>query len=121
MPQTVEHLAVLELLGVERGVVALTKADLVDDELLEMARNDVERFLAETPFAAAPVVVVSARDGRGLPELLDALAARRRRGRDRPRRGPGPPAGRPGLRPERDRHRGHRHALAGHRAAPATG
>ncbi len=74
MPQTVEHLAVIELLGVERGVVALTKADLVDDELLEMARNDVERFLAETPFAAAPVIVVSARDGRGLPELLDALA-----------------------------------------------
>jgi len=74
MPQTVEHLAVIELLGVQRGVVALTKADLVDGELLEMARADVERFLSETPYAAAPVVVVSARDGRGLPELLDALA-----------------------------------------------
>ncbi len=74
MPQTVEHLAVIELLGVERGVVALTKADLVDDELLELARADVERFLADTPFADAPIVVVSARDGRGLPELLEALA-----------------------------------------------
>ena len=75
MPQTVEHLAVIELLGVERGVVALTKADLVDDELLEFARADVEQFLAGTPYAGAPIVAVSARDGRGLPELLDALAA----------------------------------------------
>ena len=74
MPQTVEHLAVIELLGVERGVVALTKADLVDDELLELARADVVRFLADTPFADTPIVVVSARDGRGLPELLEALA-----------------------------------------------
>ena len=41
MPQTVEHLAIIELLGVQRGVVALTKADLVDDELLELAREDV--------------------------------------------------------------------------------
>ena len=49
MPQTVEHLAVIELLGVARGVVALTKTDLVDDELLEMAHADVERFLADTP------------------------------------------------------------------------
>ena len=42
MPQTVEHLAVIELLGVTEGVVALTKADLVDDELLELARADAE-------------------------------------------------------------------------------
>jgi selenocysteine-specific elongation factor len=75
MPQTVEHLAVIELLGVERGVVALTKADLVDDELLALARADVEQFLAGTPYAGTPIVAVSARDGRGLPELLAALAA----------------------------------------------
>ena len=73
MPQTVEHLAVIELLGVRHGVVALTKADLVDDELLELARADVVRLLSTTPFAAAPIVVVSAQDGRGLPELLAAL------------------------------------------------
>ena len=75
MPQTVEHLAVIELLGVARGVVALTKADLVDDELLELARADVAQFLAATPYAQSPIVTVSARDGRGLPELLEALAA----------------------------------------------
>jgi len=73
MPQTVEHLAILELLGVDRGVVALTKADLVDDELLEMARADVVAFLERTRFAGTPVVTVSARDGRGVPELLTAL------------------------------------------------
>ena len=74
MPQTVEHVAIIELLGVERGVVALTKADLVDDELLEMAAEDVREFLAQTPYAGCEVVTVSARDGRGTAELLAALS-----------------------------------------------
>ena len=73
MPQTVEHLAILELLGVPGGVVALTKADLVDDELLELAKDDVESFLAGTTYAGAPVVTVSSRDGRGIPQLIGAL------------------------------------------------
>jgi selenocysteine-specific elongation factor len=73
MPQTVEHLAIVELLGVRGGVVALTKADLVDDELLEMAEEDVRAFLEKTPFAGSEMVTVSARDGRGLDELLAAL------------------------------------------------
>ncbi len=74
MPQTVEHVAIIELLGVQRGVVALTKADLVDDELLEMAEDDVREFLAHTPYAGCEVVTVSARDGRGTAELLAALS-----------------------------------------------
>jgi selenocysteine-specific elongation factor len=69
-PQTHEHLAILRLLGVERGVVALTKADLVDDETLELARLEAEELLPGTP-----VVAVSARTGRGLDELRAALAA----------------------------------------------
>jgi selenocysteine-specific elongation factor len=73
MPQTVEHLAIVELLGVRGGVVALTKADLVDEELLEMAEEDVRAFLEKTPFAGCEVVTVSARDGRGLDGLLAAL------------------------------------------------
>jgi len=73
MPQTVEHVAIIELLGVERGVVALTKADLVDEELLEMAEEDVREFLAQTPYSGCEVVTVSARDGRGTAELLAAL------------------------------------------------
>jgi selenocysteine-specific elongation factor len=75
MPQTVEHLAIIDLLGVQTGVVALTKADLVDEELLELARMDVQGLLTGTRYGDAPVVPVSARDGRGVPELLGALEA----------------------------------------------
>jgi selenocysteine-specific elongation factor len=73
MPQTVEHLAIIELLGVRHGVVALTKADVVDEELLEMAEEDVREFLAKTPYSGCEIVIVSARDGRGTGELLAAL------------------------------------------------
>lgn len=75
MPQTVEHLHVLELLGVHDMVVALTKADLVDDEWIEFMRDEVSARLAGTPFESAPVVAVSANDGTGLDELKDAIAA----------------------------------------------
>ena len=73
MPQTVEHLAIIELLGVRDGVVALTKADIVDEELLELAEADVREFLEATPYDGCEVVTVSARDGRGLDDLLAAL------------------------------------------------
>ena len=73
MPQTMEHLAIIELLGVRDGVVALTKADIVDEELLELAEADVREFLAGTRYAGCEVVTVSARDGRGIDELLAAL------------------------------------------------
>ena len=69
-PQTHEHLAVLRLLGIERGVVALTKLDLVDDETLELARAEAEELVP-----GAPVVAVSARSGIGLDELRAAIAA----------------------------------------------
>ena len=69
-PQTLEHLAILRLLGVERGVVALTKSDLVDEETLELARAEAEELVP-----GAPVVAVSARSGAGLDELRAALAA----------------------------------------------
>jgi selenocysteine-specific elongation factor len=73
MPQTREHLAIVELLGVTRGVVALTKADLVDAETLAAAREEVTALLASTPLASAPVVAVSAATGEGVPELLRVL------------------------------------------------
>ena len=75
MPQTEEHLRILELLGVDHGLVALTKADLVDDETLELARLDVEEHVEGTAFATAPVVVCDARSGRGLADLAAALDA----------------------------------------------
>ncbi len=88
MPQTVEHLAVIELLGIADGVVALTKADLVDEELLELARADTTAFLAGTPYRDAPLVTVSARDGRGIPDLLDALETVAARAHGTRREGP---------------------------------
>ncbi len=115
MPQTIEHLAVIELLGVARGVVALTKTDLVDDELLEMAPARRRELLAETPYAAAPIVAVSARDGSGLPELLAALDVAAAGATDRAAAGRAA-AGRPRLHPEGHRHGGHGHAVAGRRA-----
>jgi selenocysteine-specific elongation factor len=82
-PQTLEHLQILGLLGVERGVVALTKSDLVDDETLELARAEAEELVP-----GAPVVAVSARTGAGLDELRAAIAevARERPRADAPTR-----------------------------------
>ena len=74
MPQTREHLAILELLGVQGGVVALTKRDLVDAEWLALVTDDVRATLADTPFAAAPVVATSVRTGAGLDQLRMAIA-----------------------------------------------
>ena len=75
MPQTREHLAILDLLGVRAGVVALTKCDLVDEEWRELVVDDVRATLADTALAEAPIVATSATRGTGLPELRAALAA----------------------------------------------
>jgi selenocysteine-specific elongation factor len=73
MPQTREHLAIVELLGVARIVVALTKSDLVEAEWLELAAEDVRDALAESPWPEAPILPVSATTGQGLEELVEAL------------------------------------------------
>ena len=76
MPQTREHLAILDLLDVRAGLVALTKTDLIDDpDWLALVENDVHIVLADTSLAGAPVVPVSARSGDGLDTLLQTLAA----------------------------------------------
>ncbi|OYV88190.1 MAG: hypothetical protein B7Z68_13540 [Acidobacteria bacterium 21-70-11] len=75
MPQTREHLSVLEVLGVRGGVVALTKSDLVEGELLEVRRREVERYLDGGPLAGAPVIPCSALDGRGVEAVRDAVLA----------------------------------------------
>ncbi len=72
MPQTREHLDVLRLLGVERGVVALTKVDMVDEETAELAQLDAEELL-ESVSVEAPVFRVSGVTGEGVDELLAAL------------------------------------------------
>ena len=73
MPQTREHLAIVELLGVPELVVALTKADAVDEEWMELVDSDVEDALSTTPYAGAPRIPTSAMAGTGLDSLLDAL------------------------------------------------
>jgi len=73
MPQSREHLQILDLLGVRHGVVALTKIDAVDGELVELAELEVLEALEGTSFAGAPIVHTSARTGAGLDALCDAL------------------------------------------------
>lgn len=75
MPQTVEHLAILDLLRVTSGVVALNKADLVDEDWLALAREEVTDTLVGTTLEGAPIIACSAVTGAGLPDLLAALDA----------------------------------------------
>ena len=77
MPQTVEHLNILHLLGVRRGVVAITKCDMVEDdeEWLEMVHEQVRKQLSRTLLHDAPIVDVSAATGYHIEQLKDTLAA----------------------------------------------
>ena len=68
-PQTHEHLAILRLLGVDRGVVAVTKADAVEDEMVELVLAEAQELVP-----GAEVVAVSAKTGQGLEDLRAALA-----------------------------------------------
>ncbi len=73
MPQTREHLEVLRLMGVPGGAVAMTKVDLVDPELVELAVEEIKELLAPTAFADVPVVAVSAQTGEGIDALRRVL------------------------------------------------
>ncbi len=91
MPQTREHLDVIRLMGVRGGAVALTKIDLVEDELVELAAEEVVELLAGTPFEGVSVVPVSAHTGQGIAELRRVLleaasGVRPRQVEDRPYR-----------------------------------
>lgn len=92
MPQTREHFDIIRLLGVTRGVVALTKSDMVEPDWLEYMAEEVRDYLRDTPFADAPVVPVSSKTGAGrealLTALADALADLPERAADRPARLP---------------------------------
>jgi len=73
MPQTREHMAIIGMLGIPQGVVAITKTDLVDEEMVELVEADIEDFLAGTPYEDSPIVKVSSKTGEGIPLLLGAL------------------------------------------------
>ena len=74
MPQTREHLAILELLHVRNALVALTKSDLVDEEWLSLVTEEVRDLLAPTVFAGAPIVPTSVVAAAGLAELRSAIS-----------------------------------------------
>jgi selenocysteine-specific elongation factor len=73
MPQTREHLAVLELLGIRRGLIALTKCDLVDEEQLEFVQLDVAELVSRTFLSDSPVIATSTRTGLGITQLQQAF------------------------------------------------
>lgn len=73
MPQTREHLQIIQALGIKKGVVALTRADLVDEEWLELTALEIQEFLHGTVLSEALVVPVSAVTGRGKDDLLKTL------------------------------------------------
>ena len=75
MPQTREHLEIVDLLEVRRGIVVLSKADLVDEAWLELVTAEVRETIAGTALSGAQVIPVSALGGQGLPALVDALDA----------------------------------------------
>ena len=73
MPQTSEHLAILELLGIKNGIIILNKVDLVDQELLELAEEEVSEFVAGTFLEHSEIIKFSAITGAGKPKLLESL------------------------------------------------
>ncbi|MDZ4165801.1 MAG: selenocysteine-specific translation elongation factor [Smithellaceae bacterium] len=73
MPQTREHLQICSLLGIKRGLVALTKVDLVDEEWLELVTSEVRDFLQDTFLEDAPILPLSAATGSGLDEFISTL------------------------------------------------
>lgn len=73
MPQTREHLEILKLLGVKQGVIVITKTDMVDDEIIELAKEDVSILVKGTFLESAPVVPVSSVNGTGVHLLLSYI------------------------------------------------
>lgn len=69
MPQTREHMEICTLLGIKFGLVVLTKVDMVDEEWLELVKEDIKEFVADTFLEGAPVAAVSSITGEGIPEL----------------------------------------------------
>lgn len=87
-PQTREHFEICRLLGVRHGLIALTKADAVDQELVELVKLEIADFVAGSFLEGAPTIAVSGVTGLGLPELREALAAIARKVESRSATGP---------------------------------
>jgi len=73
MPQTREHMEICTLLGIQHGLVVLTKTDLVDEEWLELVKDDIEGFVKGTFLESSPMIPVSSVTGEGIQQFIDAL------------------------------------------------
>ncbi|HOH27902.1 MAG TPA: selenocysteine-specific translation elongation factor [Syntrophorhabdus sp.] len=73
MPQTREHVDICELLGLKRGIVAITKKDLVDDDMVELVREDIEDFLKGRAFEGSPIIPVSSTTGENIDLLKEEI------------------------------------------------
>ncbi len=73
MPQTAEHLAILQYLNVSRGIVAVTKKDLADPDWLNLVMEDARERLSSTPFADAPIIAVDSISGKGIDDIKAAI------------------------------------------------
>ncbi len=73
MPQTREHMDIIELLGVKKGIIALTKKDMVDEDWLMLVEEEVREYISGTILRDAPIISVSAVTGEGLPELINEI------------------------------------------------
>src|SRR6267142_1386238 len=73
MPQTREHFDICGLLGVQKGLIVITKKDLVDEELLQLVRSETEELVAGSFLEGASIIAVSARTGEGIEALKQAL------------------------------------------------
>ncbi len=73
MPQTKEHIEICQLLGIQYGIVVITKIDMVDNEWLELVRDDIQEYIKNTFLANAPIVEVSSITGEGLNKFIEVL------------------------------------------------
>ncbi len=74
MPQTSEHLHIMELLGIKNGIIALTKCDTVDEEILELVELEIDEFVAGTFLEHAPIIRTSTKDNMGMSELMSEIS-----------------------------------------------
>ncbi len=73
MPQTIEHVQICRLLGIKKGLIAITKKDLVDDEMIELVKEDIADLVKDTFLENAPMFPVSSLTGEGIPALVEAI------------------------------------------------
>ena len=73
MPQTREHISILEVLGIQNIIVVISKSDLVDQELSDLVKEEIDELLRETHFNKAAIVMVSAITGEGIQKLIESI------------------------------------------------